>query len=52
MSAHSLFGIYIHDVTPSAVAMADRILIDVWMANLQSALFFSFIFLTDLIFGY
>ena len=31
-----------HEVTPSAVALADRILIDVWMANFQIS-FLSFI---------
>ena len=29
-----------HDVTPSAVAMADSTLMAVWMANFQNVLFF------------
>ena len=35
-----MFHVHMHEVTPSAVAMADSTLMAVWIANFQNVLFF------------
>ena len=35
-----IFNVHMHEVTPSAVAIADSTLMAVWIANFQNVLFF------------